>query len=412
MADVAPAPEARVSGGDVPARLQQALALLFPTNLAAKAVLFAVVVALLPLLPTSQAPRIWELPHILLLGLIISYGVFGQRNADSEVAAVAATKTVDDESVESYVTQMMHGPLVFEENDGGGEADAAGKEGVQAWSSQYFPDEPLVVVADAGAGSNTGKGDESEKPLLLPVRKLKPATEEPATLTESFSDGAIEEEEEEETEFLLRKARYGGVREHAIPSPSSVLDADLTLSPCSPPLLPPPPPPPPPPFLDHDRPGLRKAEARSFNDYGSRVSLQTAAAAAAGGHNFRSKSAIQSSRSTFSTPPFDDHNLEEKVAASDISSFSGDDVVTDDGEDDDNDKEIYNYEEEEGDVDRLDDDEDDGGSCDEELFELATRLAPEEEEVAEDEVDRKADEFIAKFREQIRMQRVVEPGRR
>ncbi len=42
---------------------------------------------------------------------------------------------------------------------------------------------------------------------------------------------------------------------------------------------------------------------------------------------------------------------------------------------------------------------------------LVVRL-PEEEEVVEDEVDRKADEFIAKFREQIRMQRVVEPGRR
>uniref|UniRef100_A0A0E0MY41 Uncharacterized protein n=1 Tax=Oryza rufipogon TaxID=4529 RepID=A0A0E0MY41_ORYRU len=41
--------------------------------------------------------------HILMLDLIISYGVFGQRNADFEVAAVAATKTVDDESVESFV---------------------------------------------------------------------------------------------------------------------------------------------------------------------------------------------------------------------------------------------------------------------------------------------------------------------
>ncbi|BAH92763.1 Os04g0548500, partial [Oryza sativa Japonica Group] len=124
--------------------------------------------------------------------------------------------------------------------------------------------------------------------------------------------------------------------EHAIPSPSSVLDADLTLSPCSPPLLPPPPPPPPPPpFLDHDRPALRKAKARSFNDYG-RVGLQTAAGCGGGGHNFRSKSAIQASRSTFPTSPFDDHDLEEKVAASDISSFSSDDVVTDDGEDGDN----------------------------------------------------------------------------
>ncbi|BAC03279.1 hypothetical protein [Oryza sativa Japonica Group] len=73
--------------------------------------------------------------HILMLDLIISYGVFGQRNADFEVAAVAATKTVDDESVESF-------------SDGGSEANAAGKEGVQAWSSLYFPDDPLIVVAD------------------------------------------------------------------------------------------------------------------------------------------------------------------------------------------------------------------------------------------------------------------------
>uniref|UniRef100_A0A0D9W7V2 Uncharacterized protein n=1 Tax=Leersia perrieri TaxID=77586 RepID=A0A0D9W7V2_9ORYZ len=412
MADVVAAPaEARVSG-DVPARLQQALALLFPSNLAAKAVLFAVVVALLPLLPTSQTPRIWELPHILLLGLIISYGVFGQRNADSEVAAVAAAKAVDDEyqSVESYVSQIMQGPLVFEENDVvAGEDDdvtAVGKEGVQAWSSQYFPDDPLVVVAD----TNTGKGDESEKPLLLPVRKLKPAaTEESATLTEEFMEGSIEEEEEDE--FLVPKARHGGVREHAIPSPSSVLDAGLTLSPCSPPLLPPPPPPPPPPPFLGVTSGLRtKVKARSFNDYG-RAGLQSGGGA---GYNFRSRSAIQSSRNTFSA--FDDpvsaDDLEKKAAASDISSLSSD-MVTD-GEDD-NGNEIDDYEEEEYEVERDDHvDDDDDGSCDEELFELATRPEPEEEEdeMVEDEVDRKADEFIAKFREQIRMQRVVEPGGR
>jgi len=52
----------------------------------------------------------------------------------------------------------------------------------------------------------------------------------------------------------------------------------------------------------------------------------------------------------------------------------------------------------------------DSSSCDEELFELATKPGLEgEEEDVEDEVDRKADEFIAKFREQIRMQR-VEPA--
>jgi hypothetical protein len=52
-----------------------------PSNLAAKAALFAVVVALLP------TRRRRSVTHLLLLGIIISYGVFGQKNA--EVAAVA-----------------------------------------------------------------------------------------------------------------------------------------------------------------------------------------------------------------------------------------------------------------------------------------------------------------------------------
>jgi hypothetical protein len=55
----------------------------------------------------------------------------------------------------------------------------------------------------------------------------------------------------------------------------------------------------------------------------------------------------------------------------------------------------------------------DGSSCDEELLELATKPGPEvDQEEVEDEVDRKADEFIAKFREQIRMQRVEPVTRR
>ncbi|KAL6903388.1 hypothetical protein ACP4OV_004201 [Aristida adscensionis] len=401
-ADTAP-PQAGLAGGggggDVSARLQQVLALLFPSNLAAKAALFAVVVALLPLLPTSQAPRIWELPHLLLLGIIISYGVFGQKNPDAEVAAVAANKPLDDESAEAYVSQMMQGSLVFEDNGGGGgggddDGDGAkdgGGGGVQAWSSQYLPDDPLVVVADGG--SSAGKGDAAEKPLLLPVRKLKPpppAAEESATMAGDMSDGIGEEEE-----FLAPKAGYDGVREHhAIPSPISVLDADLSLSPCSPPLLPPPPPPPPPPFLGRGR-SLRKAKARSFNEFGAgnrRLGLQSV------GDKFRSKSASQATGTTFAgydpTAPFDDGGGElddDMAAAASDSSFSSD-MFTDGDEENDNEDGRY------GDDDDV-----------EELFELATTPGTEAE--AEDEVDRKADEFIAKFREQIRMQR-VEPARR
>jgi hypothetical protein len=91
--------------------------------------------------------------------------------------------------------------------------------------------------------------------------------------------------------------------------------------------------------------------------------------------------------------------LDEVVAgaASDSSFSSDDDMPTTD-----NDQEENSYGEEE--------EVDDGDSCDEELHELA-RPGPEADEV-EDEVDRKAEEFIAKFRDQIRMQRIETPRRR
>jgi hypothetical protein len=404
MADTAPA-QARFGGSDViSARLQQALALLFPSNLAAKAVLFAVVVALLPLLPTSQAPRIWELPHILLLGLIISYGVFGQRNADDEaVPAAASSKIVDDdESVESYVSQILQGPLVFEGNgDDGRDSNGADAKdgGVQAWSSQYFPDDTLVVFADT-----RGKGDAGEQPLLLPVRKLKPAAQEYAT--GNVNDDGIDQEAE--LLVLNEEIGRGGGREHAMSSPSSVLDAGLTLSPCSPP-----PPPPPSELLGSGR-RLGKVKARSFNEYGvGDLNMSRRAGLRSGGggsDRLRSNSAIQASRrSTFAgynpVVPSDnqvdaDDELGDMAAAAESdSSFSSDDMVRD-GEDE-QDSEEDNYEEEE-----LEEE----SSCDEELFELARRPGLEAAE-EEDEVDKKADEFIAKFREQIRMQR-AEQGRR
>lgn len=436
-----PAPPSKLTtatASDVSARLQQVLAMLFPSNLIAKAALFAVVVALLPLLPSSPAPRIWELPHLLLLGIIISYGVFGQKNADAEVVAAAVARPDNDEppSVEAYVSEMMQGSFGFARNDDCGVDEEGGEDGggVQAWSSRYLPDDPLVVVADTA--NNDGKGE--KKPLHLPVRKLKPADEVPATalrMGDIISDGIEKEEEEEEEdglrEFLTpKKTGFDEiVRERAIPSPSSVLDADLTLSPSSPPLLPPPPPPPPPPqfLVGSGRSRLQKAKARSFNEFGvgdyrsvsGRRRSGLLQSAGSKQRTFRSKSAVQASRrSAFAgydpaasigyeeaaaddEGEFDDDEVVAGGAASDDDSSFGsdDDMITD------NDKEDNSYKEME--------DEDNGSSCDEELFELATRPGPEADEVVVgDEVDRKAEEFIAKFRDQIRMQRVVEPAPR
>jgi hypothetical protein len=385
MAEAGPAPgQTKLTASDVSARLQQVLALLFPSSLAAKAALFAVAVALLP---SSQAPRLWELPHLLLLGIIISYGVFGQKNA--EVAAVAAKD--EEPSVEAFVSEMMQGPFAFDE-----ESDRDDGDGVQAWSSQYLPDDPLVVVADNV--SNDGKG------VHLPVRELKPATKEG-----HISDGIIEQEEY--GEFLAPKAGYV-VRERAIPSPSSVLNADLMLSPSSPPLLPPPPPPP---FLGSRR-RLQKARAGSFNELGvgdrsisgRRLSLLQSAG---NEQQFRSRSASGSAFAGYDPVASIRHEaaeLDEVVAgATSDSSFSSDMLTHHDKEDCYGEEEEDSYGEEEEEDSYGEEEED---SCDEELLELATRRGLEADEV-EDEVDRKAEEFIAKFRDQISMQR-VEPARR
>jgi hypothetical protein len=81
-------------------------------------------------------------------------------------------------SVEAFVSEMMQGSFVFGHNDTDG-----GDGGVQAWSSQYVPDDPLVVVA--GNVSNDDGNVSSENPLHLPVRKLKPADEVPHAAGES-----------------------------------------------------------------------------------------------------------------------------------------------------------------------------------------------------------------------------------
>ncbi|PON70211.1 hypothetical protein TorRG33x02_257610 [Trema orientale] len=204
------------------------------THFLFKALFVAIVIIVLPLFP-SQAPefinesiitKFWELLHLLFIGIAVSYGLFSRRNV--EMGIEIETQSSKIENLQYDMSRMFHVSSVFE--DGYGEnpygsdekrviqsrngqyhdrvgesrtlfssGDTAADEQcnpnlsvsesgvenccdygennvVQAWNSQYFQGESMVVVAQ----HNYGLGEWGEtrssvdyKPLGLPVRSLK-----------------------------------------------------------------------------------------------------------------------------------------------------------------------------------------------------------------------------------------------
>ncbi|KAF8765498.1 hypothetical protein HU200_008646 [Digitaria exilis] len=323
-----------------------------PPGLVPVAVLLAAAVGLLALLP-SLAQAVWEVPHLFLLGLVISYGVFtSQRNADGNGGAIAA----------------------------------AAKERSLAWNARYHPDDPLIVVADHHAATSHDDDDDEqqaagaqERPLYsLPVRRLKPAAaaeEVSETVDDDASDAFVGEEE---TDSCTSSSAFwaGGAR--AVPSPPSVLDADLGLSP------------------PRSQPESSASASRPFFVHSSASKAHASNAAAAASAMSRGFVVPGNLRSVPHEQPWNDDDdggegtdwddeeaegSEEMTVVSSVRSVRGDFGGA------------CAYDHNGGD--------DGDTSVDEELFELAAKMEPDGEE----EVDRKADEFIAKFREQIRLQR-------
>ncbi|CAD6243154.1 unnamed protein product [Miscanthus lutarioriparius] len=306
-----------------------------PTGLVPVAVLLAAAVGLLALLP-SLAQAVWEVPNLFLLGAVISFGVFTQRNNDAA--------------------------------DGSGNNNAAStKDSSLAWNARHHPDDPLVVIADHHAVPSDDDDDDDglegarERPLSLPVRRLKPAARESETGCD-VSDGFGEETDS----CASSSGFWAGAR--AAPSPPSVLDADLDFSPCSQP----------------------QSERPFFVQHSANKS--------------------RGSNAATETPP----TVPRVFVQGYHPSAPGDQLLSDDGEvTDDWDEDAADGSDEmtpvssersvSGDFAACASDHNDGDdtSVDEELLKLAAKAEPDGEE----EVDRKADEFIAKFREQIRHQR-------
>jgi hypothetical protein len=272
--------------------------------------LAAAAVGLLALLP-SLAEAVWEVPHLFLLGAVISFGVFTQRNSD---------------------------------------ADGRNKDSSLAWSARCHPDAPLVVIADHTAPSDDGADDDDnyygleegaqETPLSLPVRRLmKPASAPASAAQESETAGGHARdgfgEETTDSRASPSSGFRAGTRAVPSPPPSALDDDDRGVS------------------QPHERPLFRK------------VSTDWDVDAAADDGSSDEMTPVSSERSS--------------VRADFAACASGySDSDSDDG--------------------------DGGGDGDGTPVDL--KLAEKAEAAGgEEEVDRKADEFIAKFRQQIRLQR-------
>ncbi|PON97724.1 hydroxyproline-rich glycoprotein family protein [Trema orientale] len=164
----------------------------FSSHFLYKAAVVTLFLIILPLFP-SQAPdfinqnlltRSWELLHLLFVGIAISYGLFSRKNDDTEKENDKSNSNSKFENAQSYVSRFLQVSSVFDdeslENPSGSDENK-----VQTWSSQYYRNEPPVVVVaqessvldkNGGTGSRTG---ERGRPLLLPVRSLKSRIPEP-----------------------------------------------------------------------------------------------------------------------------------------------------------------------------------------------------------------------------------------
>ncbi|XP_006648901.1 uncharacterized protein LOC102706729 [Oryza brachyantha] len=153
------------------------------------AVLLAVAVGAVSLLP-SLAQAVWEVPHLFLLGVVISYGVFAQKNSAG---------------------------------GDGGDGGGGGGDGARAWNSRYLADDPLVVVAATDNAESDDDGACGGKPLSLPVRRLKPPPPPPAPALEAEAGGDASDDDGigADTDSSASTAGFWG----AGPSPPSVLDA-------------------------------------------------------------------------------------------------------------------------------------------------------------------------------------------
>ncbi|KAI0500245.1 hypothetical protein KFK09_018454 [Dendrobium nobile] len=344
-----------------------------------KAIIFAICIALLPLFP-SQMPesanptflsRTWELLHLLLVGIAISYGLFSRRNADHDFDKDKEKDAAFKSDTNSYVSRILHISSAFDDEDSKAET----------WSSQYHRADPVIVES---------------KPLLLPVRSLKKSR-----VQNSDSLGSSSAVLSSPIPWKSRSGRMEAIDDcpamnDASPTPSyyatassfssnehSISDKSFHVA------YPPPPPPPPPSFSHGSLISTRREVKKSFKDELKDLSIK-------GREGFLKNSSLDSSpprsvrtvrakeaQSTESAPALQQHKYQTETK-----------------------KKKKKVEFMEKMIVMSDDSESEKASDSSDVEEAVHSSAEVRAEAEENEVDKKADEFIAKFREQIRLQRI------
>ncbi|CAN1834781.1 hypothetical protein LINPERHAP1_LOCUS34192 [Linum perenne] len=361
---------------------------------------------ILPLLPPQSAPDFigsggWEFLHLVFVGLAVSYGLFSRRRIDEESSSDRKDDKFD--AAQNYVSKFLPVDSVFDHEDDDGGVSTK----VETWTSQYLRNEAVVVVADEEGDDGGGGGENRnrrfvrmEKPLLLPIRSLKST----------------------ESDFESRSNDSNSVLRSPIPwrSRSGRIQFDPVTAPS-----PPPPPPPPPPLVASSQ-SIRSRNSPKSS--GSIPQFSSDEIQAKSAEDFvRRKTIFRSpppppppppppltrrSSSRRPSPSTSDHDQLPPVKSDDQQSRSershsfvefpaAEDerieklVVMEEEDDDDSSSEVEEYEERK---DRVLEFPLPDGSGEYDGEEDSPPLPPD--------VDRKADEFIAKFREQIRLQRM------
>ncbi|KAL5223991.1 hypothetical protein ABZP36_010630 [Zizania latifolia] len=410
--------------------------------------------------------KAWELLHLLFIGIAVSYGLFSRRNDagrrpddEKDVAAPAAAAAKPDAG---YVSQMLQDSLVFDDGGGDEVLDSPGAK-LRSWSALHHPDEPVVMVA-TGGGGRSHAADAQQAPLSLPVRTLKPQADsnagyshgEPRARPRRNSQDTAGAHETVLPSPIPWRSRSG--RFDASPSPSP---SPKTLSPASSlskealanasedyanrrrspyKSSPPAPPPPPPPFLvyGYHPAAERRTVAKSFKE-----ELQDLSMRGRGDHYPQSSHSFSSSAYSSSSNNSSPAKPRSSIDGSSSSYYSvgrsvrttrAREVVQNQSQElpdvSSDEPELHGTEDPYGgyrayqsiprfqyeresdpilgkvtissETESSDDDDGDG-----EFSTGANSPRESTPEVDENEVDKKAEEFIARFREQIRLQRIA-----
>ena len=380
-----------------------------------KAIFVSIFLLLVPLFP-SEAPNFinqtinttsWELLQLVFVGIAVSYGLFSKRSNDEK-------EEVKSDNAHSYVTRLLQVSSVFDDDDDESESERQRQENsskVETWSSQYYRGEPIVVVANETT-DEAAATTAIEKPVVsvsesssmmvsrsrsrgfseenVVLRSPIPWRSRSGRMAPSQSQSQSQSPEDSSSSDINESLsfRYQSST-NPPPLPSEIQSKDVGRKNKS--AIPPPPPPPPPPAHQklnyYSR--MNKEFTRSLTNEDllkhNRGRRETSFTSSSGGG---SKS-FRIPRQT----EYDEYLSHDREIESFIQRRGS------------HKKEELNTETESIEMIK-DSEESQEDEEDDELVELASKNDNNVVDHGPD-VDKKADEFIAKFREQIRLQRIA-----